>query len=41
MKKAASAPACVAIGEVGLDYVKSPAPKQQQIPLFEKTLENR
>lgn len=30
---------CVAVGEIGLDYVKSSASKEQQISLFRKTLE--
>ena len=30
---------CVAVGEIGLDYVKSAAPKEIQISLFRKTLE--
>lgn len=40
MKREASSSArCVAIGEIGLDYVKSPASKEMQIALFRKTLE--
>jgi TatD DNase family protein len=39
MKEAAASPRCVAIGEIGLDYFKSTAPKDEQISLFRKTLE--
>ena len=39
MKKAAADPACVAVGEVGLDYFKSAAPKESQMSLFRRCLE--
>lgn len=39
MKKTASATDCAAIGEIGLDYVKSSASKEEQTALFRKSLE--
>ena len=39
MKEAVSSPHCVAVGEIGLDYVKSAAPREKQISLFKKSLE--
>ncbi len=39
IKKEASGPLCVAIGEIGLDYFKSTASKEEQIFLFRKCLE--
>ncbi len=39
MKKEAVSPRCVAIGEIGLDYFKSTAPKEEQISLFRNCLE--
>lgn len=39
LKKTVLSENCVAIGEIGLDYVKSSAPKEKQISLLKKTLE--
>lgn len=39
MTQIASSPLCAAIGEIGLDYVKSAALKEEQISLFRKCLE--
>ena len=39
MLEIAKHPLCVAIGEIGLDYVKSAAPKDQQIQTFIRCLE--
>lgn len=39
MKRAASTPRCVAVGEIGLDYVKSAASKEAQASTFRKALE--
>ncbi len=39
MAEAAAEESCVAVGEIGLDYVKSAAPKEIQISLFRKALE--
>ena len=39
MVKTAALSKCVAIGEIGLDYVKSTASKEDQISLFRKSLE--
>ena len=39
MRRQASSPRCVAVGEIGLDYFKSQASKEDQISLFRKTLE--
>ena len=39
MIQAAADPLCVAVGEIGLDYVKSEASKEDQTALFRRTLE--
>lgn len=39
MKRAAASPRCVGIGEIGLDYFKSEAPKEDQQAVFRRTLE--
>ncbi|MBI1979206.1 MAG: TatD family hydrolase [Elusimicrobia bacterium] len=40
MKERLSHPRCVAVGEVGLDYAKSAASREEQISLFRRTLES-
>jgi len=39
MKRQASDSSCLAIGEIGLDYAKSEASKENQMELFRKALE--
>ena len=39
MKKSAASPGCLAVGEIGLDYAKSAASKENQASLFLKCLE--
>ena len=38
MKRRATSPSCLAVGEIGLDYAKSEASKENQQELFKKTL---